>query len=405
MTSYTIERLGHRGDGIASGPIFAPRTLPGEVVSGAIDGDRLRTPKIITPSADRVSSRCRHYNACGGCSLHHASDAFVSGWKKNTVRTALASHDIDAPIEAIHTSPPQSRRRATFSGRRTKKGALVGFHAPANDVIASIPECMVLRPALVELVPLLEDLTQQVGSRKGELRFAVTETETGLDVSVSGGKELDLPLRETLAAFCVKANLARLVWDGETVSMSVQPTVSFGDAPVPLAPGAFLQATKEAEVSLQAAVSNALTGASRVADLFAGCGTFALSLAKDGEVHAVEGERVLVDALDAGWRHGVRLHKVTTETRDLFRRPLVGEDLRNFDGVVIDPPRAGAEAQMHELANARIPRIASVSCNPTTFARDSAILTRAGYTLTRLDVIDQFRWSHHVEVVGAFLLA
>ena len=405
MTDLKIEKLGHRGDGIAAGPVYVSRTLPGERVNGEVDNARVVDPKIETPSPDRISPRCRHYNSCGGCGLHHASDDFIGRWKKGIVREALAFYDIEAPIEAIHTSPVQSRRRATLSGRRTKKGALVGFHAPASEMVTSIPDCLILRPALLELLPYLQDFTRNVASRKGELKFAVTETETGLDVAVSGGRELELPLRETLAVFSLEAGLARLVWDEETVAMSVQPTVRFGEAPIPLPPGAFLQATKEGEASLQEAVASAVKGSKRIMDLFSGCGTFALTLAKEFEVHAVEGDPSLVSALDAGWRHASNLQRVTTEKRDLFRRPVLVDELHSFDAVVVDPPRAGAEAQISEIAKARVPKIASVSCNPTTFARDSAILTRAGYKLTRIDVIDQFRWSPHVEVAGAFLLA
>ena len=404
MSELTIERLGHRGDGIAPGPVFVPRTLPGEVVTGALEGDRLPAPKIVTPSPERVKPHCRHYNACGGCALQHASDDFIAGWKKEIVQSALAAHDLAAPVSEIHTSPPASRRRATFSGRRTKKGALVGFHAPASDVITEIPDCLILRPALLALLPHLKALTAKMASRKGEMRYAATEADTGLDLAVSGGKPLDLALRETLAAFTEATGLARLTWDDEPVSERMAPTVTIGTAPVPIPPGAFLQATAEGEAALRSAVAEAVERPRRAVDLFAGCGTFALSLAQSSEVHAVEGDAALLAALDAGWRQGARLHKVTTERRDLFRQPLMPEELRGFDAAVIDPPRAGAEAQMVALAEARIPRIASVSCNPVTFARDSAILTRAGYELTRIDVVDQFRWSPHVELVGAFSL-
>ena len=272
-------------------------------------------------------------------------------------------------------------------------------------MITAVPECQILRPALLDILPALEELTREVASRKGELRFTVTETETGLDVAVSGGKPLELPLRERLATWSSEANLARLVWNDDVVSMSRQPVIRFGSAPVPIPPGAFLQATREGEAALLVAAIHALGSAECVADLFAGCGTFALSIASQCEVHAVEGEADLLTALDLGWRHGIRLHKVTTEKRDLFRRPLLKDELRRFDAAIIDPPRAGAEAQMIALTEARVPHIASVSCNPVTFARDSAILIRAGYKLARVDVVDQFRWSPHVELIGAFLLA
>lgn len=401
MTEVNIERLGHQGDGIAPGPIFVPRVLPGETVEGVLDGDRIDAPRIVTPSANRVSPPCRHYKACGGCALQHASDGFVADWKVGVVEHALKAQGLSTEIRGIATSPANTRRRATLSVRRTKKGALVGFHAPKSDVITPIPECHLLTPALVGALPICESLAEVGGSRKGELRVTLTESEVGLDVSVSGGKPLDLQLETALAQIAGQHDLARLAWDGEVVAMARPPAQRFGPALVTPPPGAFLQATKEGERALTAAVLEATGDSSRVIDLFAGCGTFTFPIAERAEVHAVESVGDMLGALDAGWRFSRGLHAVSTETRDLFRRPLLSDELK-ADAVVIDPPRAGAEAQMAEIAASDVPRIAAVSCNPVTFARDAKILTHAGYTLDWLVVVDQFRWSPHVELAACF---
>ena len=401
----TIERLGHQGDGVASGPVFVPRTLPGEIVEGEVQGERMVLPKIVTPSADRVGAPCRHFKGCGGCSLQHASDAFVLDWKVSLVATALAARDLPAPIRNVHVSPPQSRRRATFSGRRTKSGATVGFHAPASDSIREIPDCILLRPALIALLPQLQELVGTVASRKGELRLSVTETDTGLDVVVTGGRALDAALLLDLTQFADRADLGRLTWEDETIETRRPPVLSFGEIAVAPPPGSFLQATREGEIALQGAVRDALgSGASKVVDLFAGCGTFSLPTAGMSDVHAVEGDARMLGALDKAWRHGAELRQVTTESRDLFRRPLMPDELARFDAVIIDPPRAGAEAQTQELSTAQVSRIAFVSCNPITFARDAALLTEAGYSMSWIDVVDQFRWSPHVELAALFQL-
>ena len=183
-----------------------------------------------------------------------------------------------------------------------------------------------------------------------------------------------------------------------------QPFQTFGKAKVTPPPGAFLQATEHGEKALLNAVREIIGDASRVVDLFAGCGTFSLPLAETAEVHAVEGLRDMMKALDQGWRQSKGLKRVTTETRDLFRNPIIASDLR-YDAAVIDPPRAGAEAQALELAQSKIPNIAFVSCNPVTFARDAATLIRADYQLEWVQVVDQFRWSSHIEVVGKFTRA
>ena len=401
----TIERLGHLGDGIAPGPVYASRTLPGEIVGGEIVGDRIRDPRIVVPSSDRVTAPCPHYNGCGGCTLQHASDAFVTDWKVGVVRSALEARALNAPVRRMHTSPAFSRRRATFCGRRTKKGATVGFHAPGSDAIRDVPDCHLLRSALTFALPHLESIVGAGGSRKGEMRLTLTETETGLDLAVSDGKPLDMGLRQELVPLAAAARFARLSWDGEPVVTAQRPVLNFGEVPVSPPPGAFLQATKEGETALLASILDALVGRKGpVIDLFSGVGTFSLPLAQEREVHAVEGEAEMLAALHDGWRHGKNLHRVTTEHRDFFRRPLTSDGLSRFDSAVIDPPRAGAEAQTAEVAMARIPRVAFVSCNPLTFARDAALLTESGYSLNWIDVVDQFRWSAHVELVACFSL-
>jgi 23S rRNA (uracil1939-C5)-methyltransferase len=401
--NYRIERLGHQGDGIAEGPVFAPLTLPGDVVTGTLNGTRLNDIRIETPSDDRVKPPCRHFKACGGCQLQHASDAFVADWKVGVVRAALEAHGLSAPILPIATSPARARRRATLSARRTKKAGMAGFHGRASDVIVEVPDCQLLHPDLMRALPLAEDLAQQTATRKGELSVAACLSAGGLDVQVSGGKELDGPLRIVLAQIAEAHDLARLAWEDEVIATRRPPTQRFGSAHVTPPPGAFLQATAEGEAALLADVMQITEGATRIVDLFAGCGTFALPLAKSARVHAAEGDALMTDAMQAAWRKAEGLKQLSVEARDLFRRPLLPDELAKCDAAVIDPPRAGAEAQVAQLISAKVPRIAYVSCSPVTFARDAAAMVAAGYKISQLRVVDQFRWSSHVELVAGFV--
>lgn len=398
----TIDRLGHLGDGIAPGPIYVPGTLPGEVVEGTPDGDRLADPKIVTPSTDRVKPPCRHARTCGGCQLQHASDTFVAGWKQEVVANALAAQGLSAELLPLVTSPARSRRRATLSARRTRGGVLIGFHARASDTIVEIPDCQLLHPGILAALPGLQALVALGGSRTTELSLQVTLTRGGPDVVVTGGKPLDAALRLDLARLVESHGLSRLTWDGETVALRDRPALTMGQATVVPPPAAFLQATAEGEAALLAAVKQALGPQKRVVDLFSGVGTFALPLAESMEVHAVEGDAAMTRALDLAARNTPNLHRISTETRDLFRRPLEPDELNAFTAAVIDPPRAGAEAQTDRLAASRIPVIAAVSCNPVTFARDAKALSAAGYRLDWVQVVDQFRWSTHVELVARF---
>jgi 23S rRNA (uracil1939-C5)-methyltransferase len=395
----TIESLTHLGMGRASdGRSLLPRVLPGEEVDVAQDG----TVRIVTPSTDRVAAPCRHFKTCGGCAMQHATDDFVADWKRNIVFKALQARGLTPEFRPVITSPAQSRRRAKLSGRRTKKGAMVGFHSKGSDTLVEVPACQLLTPALIASFPALEALTVLACSRKGEIDLTVTEAVLGPDVLVATEKELTSQLRVELAALANQYGLSRLVWNDEPVVMINPPSQDFGGTGVVPPPGAFLQATKHGEHALLAAVDEITSKASRVIDLFAGCGTFTLPLAKRAEVHAVEGEKSMMDALDRGWREGHQLRRVTTETRDLFRRPLEADELRHFDAAVIDPPRAGAEAQIATLAESEIKTVAMVSCNPVSFARDAGMLVDAGFVMPWIQVVDQFRWSPHVEVVAAF---
>lgn len=404
MGNWVIERLGRRGDGVATGsdgPLLAAMTLPGEVIEGEPEGGRIPAPRILTPSPDRVRAPCRHYRACGGCSLMHASDDFVAGWKAQVVETALAAQGLAAPVAGISTSPPRSRRRAVLSGRRTKKGALVGFHARASDVIVDLADCDVLRPEIIAALPVLRQLVIAGASRTAEMTLTVIHGPAGLDVAARGGKPMDAALFAALAAICEAGDLARLDWDGQPITRR-RPALPMGAAQVVPPPGAFLQATAEGEAALLAAVQAATAGAGRILDLFAGIGTFTLPLAARAEIHAVEGLAAPLDALDAAWRATPGLHRITHEVRDLARRPLLADELGRFDAIVIDPPRAGAEAQMRQIAESMVQDIAAVACDPVTFARDARILTAGGYELQRLGIVDQFRWTPHVEIAAHF---
>lgn len=403
MTGLTVKRLGHHGDGIAAGlesDVFAPFTLPGEIIEGAISSGRMAQPRVIQPSDHRVKPPCSHFKSCGGCSLQHASDAFLADWKLQLVKDALAAQGLDAEFAPITTSPPGSRRRATLTGKRTKKGALVGFHVHRSENIIPIPNCTLLHPDIIAAIPALEAMTKIGASRKGTIALAVTQSVAGLDVDVTGAKDADGPLAASLGAVVEIYGLARLTWNGEPVATRGLPVQLFGRAHVVPPPGGFLQATRAGQDALVLAVKQAVGDVKHIVDLFAGCGTFTLPLAEEAEVLAVESNAPALAALDTAWRATPGLKAVATAPRDLFRRPLLPDELNRFDAVVIDPPRAGAAAQCVELARSTVSKIAFVSCNPTTFARDAKTLTNAGFRLNKVQVVDQFRWSPHVELVA-----
>lgn len=400
-----VERLGMEGDGIGHGPdgdIYVPFCLPGEIVRGKVTGDRMPDAEILTASRHRVTPICRHFGTCGGCSLQHASGAFLADWKVEALSRALGAHGLSAPLRPIITAPANSRLRAVFAGRRTKKTVQVGFHGRASGAIIPISECHLIAPELLAARPALEALTRIGATRSSPVRLGVTLCDTGLDVAVTDAKPLAAALQAAAIAIAITHDFSRLSWNGEIIAAARPAARRFGRAIVVPPPGAFAQATSQGEAVLVAGVLEATNGAKRIADLFAGCGTFTLPLAELAEVHAVETDAAMLAALDAGWRQATGLKRVTHAARDLFARPLLAAELGRFDAVVLDPPRVGALAQCAQIAASAINRLAYVSCNPVSFARDAKVLAAKGFVLDWIQVVDQFRWSGHVELVARF---
>lgn len=406
----TIASLGHLGDGVAeteAGQLFVPFTLEGERVRVRPGGEgRAELLEILGPSPERVDPPCRHFTSCGGCALQHMEGRAYAAWKHLQVVAALHARGLECDVAPLAPATPHSRRRATLAATRTKKGVTLGYYGRASHTIIAVQECPLVVPQIEHALADLAHLVEPGLSRKGRAALSVTATEAGLDVAVSGGKETpDGPLRAELARRAAAADLARLTWDGDILAERRAPVVTFSGLRVAPPPGSFLQATEEGEATLVRLVLEGIGDARRVADLFAGCGTFTAALAKRASVLAVEGEAKQVAALDRALRTqgpALALKPVELLTRDLFRRPLHASELLKIDAVVFDPPRAGAAAQAEMLAKSQVPLIVGVSCNPATFARDARVLTDGGYRLASVTPVDQFLWSPHIELVGIF---
>jgi 23S rRNA (uracil1939-C5)-methyltransferase len=385
-----IVRLAARGDGVGESGRFYPLTAPGDCVPEAGE---------VRPGPHRQAPPCRHFPECGGCQLQHVDDGAYAGFLRDRIASALAAQGIAAPnILPAHISPPNTRRRASL---RAERGGALGFNAEASHRVVDMRECHILRPELFALVAPLRALLRRLKpAATAGVRLTLADQGVDLLLEKVGAEGLDAA--EALGDFAREHRLARLALDdgyGAQTRWEPEPvTITLGGVPVPLPHGAFLQATAEGEAALVGAVRKGLSGARIVADLFAGLGTFALSI--EGRVMAVEGARDAALALKAAAGRAQRL--VFVDHRDLYRRPLDPSELDRFEAVVLDPPRAGAKEQAESLARSQVPRIAYVSCNPSTFARDVATLTEGGYRCEWIQPVGQFRWSTHVELAAAF---
>lgn len=400
---FVIDKLGAQGDGIAmaeGNEVFVPFTLPGEVVTAARVKDRADLISVLEASPLRIDPPCRHFGTCGGCALQHIEGDAYRTWKRERVVQALRGRKIEAEVAPLVACEPATRRRAAFTARRTEAGMLLGFNRHLSTEIVPLEECPVLLLEIVAAFGMLRALATLACATPKPFHLAVTATASGLDVVIREAGRLEEHRRRQLADFAIREGLARLSFDSEVVVEPKKPVVVFGDVAVMPPPGAFLQATEAAEAAMAGLVAGHLSRAKRIADLFSGCGSFALRLGSKAEVHAVESDAAALAALDRGFRFASGLKRVTMEKRDLFRRPLTMKELEAFDGIVFDPPRAGAEDQSKQIARSQVPLVAAVSCNPVTLARDLRILLDGGYGLKSVTPIDQFLWSPHVEAVA-----
>ncbi|MDQ3078808.1 MAG: class I SAM-dependent RNA methyltransferase [Pseudomonadota bacterium] len=388
MSGDPIVRIAGRGDGVSASGQHRAFAAPGDVISE--DGSLIEGPGHRVPP-------CRHFPECGGCQLQHLTDAAYADYCESRIVGALAQHGLTTEVRAAHLSPPRTRRRASLRAQRAGGQVLIGFNAAKSHDIIDMRECHILEPRLFALVAPLRKLLGTMMAKRASAEVQLTLTDQGSDVALKGVSVEGLDAAEALTAFCERHQLARMtIDDGYGPEPRFEPgrvTISLSGHPVAFPPGAFLQATADGEAALVAAVRDAVEGARQPLDLFAGLGTFALAL--DGMVTAAEAARDAVLAL-------MTTRRVSAVHRDLYRRPYDPAELGAHDAVILDPPRAGAVEQVKHLAASTVPRIAYVSCNPSSFARDAETLVAGGYRLDWAKPVGQFRWSTHVELAAAF---
>jgi len=399
----TIQKLTSRGEGMAKGPIFVPFALPGEDIVAEVDGERGRLVEVLKPSPDRVAASCPHFGVCGGCAVQTLGAEAYAEWKRGLVVDALRHAGVSAEVAPLRAAWGAGRRRATFHARFDFRGrAWVGFMEARSHTIFEIDACPILAPEMAGAVAAAREIAKALASVAKPLDLVVTGTRTGLDVDARGCGKLDFDTEQALIAVAQELDLARISNHGIVLIERRAPEIPCGRAVVTPPPGSFLQATAAGEETLTSVVAEALSGVKKCADLFSGSGAFALRLAEKAEVFCVESEATALNAALRAARNTQNLRGVKGEARDLFIRPLLPAELEKFDAVVFDPPRAGAEAQAKELARSSVPKIAAVSCNAQTFARDAKILVAGGYALENVIPVDQFLYSPHVELIGIF---
>jgi 23S rRNA (uracil1939-C5)-methyltransferase len=402
--TVTIDHLGSSGDGRFE------RDGKWHWVGGALAGERVRVTtrdgwyglrEVIEASPDRTTPVCRHFKECGGCQMQHLALKPYGDFLRGRITGALTSRGLEAEVTETWLTPPGSRRRTTFVMWQKGSEVEIGYSHRHDILREPITECPVLRPAIVAAMPVIRELFAPLVKGEDAVRVQVTETAAGLDLNVTHiAREVFKWMREEAAQRAIKAGFARVSIEGSVVLWERDPYLPVGKANLRPHPGGFLQATAEAESEMARLVVGHLAGLNSVVDLFAGAGTFALRLAETARVHAVEANRYALTNLESAARKAPGLKPVTTEERDLFRNPMTRNMLAGYPGAVLNPPRAGALKQATAFADSYVQRIAYVSCDPGTLARDLRRLVDGGFKLVRIHPIGQFLWSYHVEAVA-----
>ena len=408
----TIEAIGAQGHGVAlvgGRKVYIPFTLPGETISGLIAGAKGDASAIDSASPDRISPICKHFGVCGGCSLQHWREAPYAEWKADLVRSALAREGLAAPIEPLKHYPVASRRRATLTASKENGEVRLGFNAARSHDLVDLDECPIVLPQIASALPHVKAALADTLPNRAEAKVHLTAAENGIDCSIEASK-LTAQRVSQLSQALSAAGIIRASWNGGIAFLKAAPFVFLaGGVKVMLPQGAFLQAVEACERDMAAFVGEALAEAKvargLVCDLFAGLGAFTFACAKHAAVTAFEENAETVAVLNEAAKGASGIKPVKAVRRDLFRNPVGPMELNAFSAAVADPPREGAEAQSRSLAASKIGLVVMLSCNPVTFARDAAILAAGGFSLTRLAVFDQFRFSPHVEIAAAFVRA
>jgi 23S rRNA (uracil1939-C5)-methyltransferase len=399
-----IVRLGGEGDGVAEGldgPIYIPRGLPGERY--AVEPDASFRLVGEASAARRASPLCPHFPTCGGCTVQHMGEPLYRSWKAQLLTAAFTRAGLEITPEPMISVPHHSRRRATLAGRHEAGGFVFGYHAPQSHDIVPLSACAVLHASITAALPLLADLAARAAPRPdGEARLSVLLCREGLDVTISAGRRpANANLLAELARIAASGPIARITLNGEPAVQRAAPTVRFGAVDLAPPPAAFLQAVEAAQSAMAAVILAALPKrVKRIADLFAGLGTFTFALAARAPVEAFDSDRRLADALSTAARGARGVKPITATVRDLFLDPLSPRELARFDVVIFDPPRAGAKAQAEAIARSDVGRVVAVSCNPATLVRDVKFMVDAGWRLERIVPVDQFLYTPHLEVVA-----
>ena len=421
-----IESINNKGKGIFKHNFFdnldsrfdIPYFLPGEelLIKPKIVEKKLHTSllEIIKESKERIKPKCKHFFKCGGCLLQHWNFNNYIYWKFNLISNPMKNILPNFQTSKLQLTKIRSRRRAKIFAKKTINKILIGFKEYKSNNIIDINECIVVHPDILSIIKKISVPLNKIMKINDEITFNVNKLDNGLDILIKIGETNTFEDFFHLNSWCISNKIVRLSLQKNNKEIellgifdSVSLHLEVGNVYMLPPPGGFFQATKLAEkIILQNIFSYIKNFQSlKILDLFSGSGTFSLPLLKNNHyVYSVDANELFINSLIKASKEQNLFNKLNTSIVNLMKNNLETQFIKSFDLVIVDPPRSGAKLAYNKLAEAKIPKIISISCNVDTFLSNCKILLKNDYKLISIIPIDQFLFTGHLETVAIFEL-
>lgn len=407
--TFEITDITNEGYGIAKledRTLQIPNALPGEIVELELPEKLPKRKTFVThmPTSHKNCSKlrteaiCQYFGVCGGCSLQHLKKSAYKAHKIKHIEDELEHNDLKTKVDSFIETQIGQRRRASLSFYREQSKLNLGFKKKSTRSVVDIEFCPLLAPSINEALGELRQLLTELTQYRIKGHIDITATHNGLDLVIHLPKKFHFKNEQKIIDLCQKLKIHRFARaNKELYFLGQQPEILFNKIKLPLPIGSFLQPSTLGE-DLMFELIKPHIKEQKILELYAGLGTFTCRMYEQAKhITAIDFASEAILKLKQQ-----SLPKVNTVVQDLENEPVVTNDINNYDLVILDPPRSGASSQCLEIAKSKLSKIVYISCNADSFAKDSKVLSSGGYKISELHGVDQFIYSHHIEIVAIF---